>query len=163
MTTSYTPESQNPINDQMIEDKIYYLQRDVREYQENLTTEAIWLFLATLGCWSVTDKWFQLFAFILPGVVFGSRVRNHFIEERLDTMPFLERVKILKARIEQMSSTEDRRKEHLSSNLEKLQTNELSPRAIVGRGGFILLTCWLFYCFSLAYKVLLTLVSKSTC
>jgi hypothetical protein len=144
------PEPQNPINYQRIEDKIYALQRDIREYRKNLNTEAIWLFLATLGCWSVTDKWFQIFALMLTIFLFGSRMKNRLIETKLDTMPFSERVKTLKARIEQMSSTEDRRKEHLSSNLEKLQTNELSKPASVERGG-VFLSCWLFYCFSLIY------------
>jgi hypothetical protein len=168
MTISSTPESQNPINYQRIEDKIYAFEWDVREYQKNLETEGIWLFLATLGCWSVTDKWFQFFAFILTVVVFSSRVRNRLIETKLDTMPFPERMETLKDRIEQMSSTEDwpkGRKERLSSRLEKLQTNNLSMLAGVGRSR-VFLSCWFFYGFSLFYwlcKVLLTIASKSTC
>jgi hypothetical protein len=151
MTISSTLESQNPINYQRIEDKIYALQRDAREYQKNLNTEAIWLFLATLGCWSVTNKWLQLFALILTIFLFGSRMKNGLREKKLDTMlPFAERARTLKDRIEQMSSTEDWRKERLFSILEELQTNELSTRAKVERN-WVFIICWLFYGISLFY------------
>ncbi|ELL9332458.1 hypothetical protein RX455_004262 [Vibrio fluvialis] len=40
------------------------------EYDKNLNTQGIWLFLATLGCWSVPEGGLRIVAFLITFLIF---------------------------------------------------------------------------------------------
>ncbi|WP_254868989.1 hypothetical protein [Vibrio hepatarius] len=47
-----------------------------------LNLEAIWLFVATLGCWSVDQKYVQMLAILLVLVFFSAKVAK---DQKYDT------------------------------------------------------------------------------
>ena len=53
-------------------EKIKAFEKQLPIYRETLNTEGIWLFLATLGCWSVTEFSLQLFAICITIFLFIS-------------------------------------------------------------------------------------------
>ena len=61
MTTSETAIG----NHGSIEEELFALRQYINEYRTALNTEGIWLFLATLGCWSVTNIFLPFGAFAL--------------------------------------------------------------------------------------------------
>lgn len=66
--------SQEKSND--IKEKIHSLDLSISNYWQILNQEGIWLFLATLGAWSVSEVTLQYSAAILIFVIFASRVYN---------------------------------------------------------------------------------------
>jgi hypothetical protein len=64
--------------------KINELSEDMQSSTKRLDEKSIWLFLSTLGCWSVTIGWVQLFAmavvlfFLIDHVVDGNFKKKSF-------------------------------------------------------------------------------------
>lgn len=51
--------------------------KNIDEYRRALQTESVWLFLAVLGCWSVSsNSYIQTFAFLITIAFFGIRVAS---------------------------------------------------------------------------------------
>jgi hypothetical protein len=109
-------------NQYEIENKILELQQDVREFWATLNEQGIWLFLATLGCWSVTDQKIQRFAILAIIIIFGETTTN-ILKNCLKGSTFNKRAEKIKQSIEKISSAEDWRNEHMSE-LSELQKNE---------------------------------------
>lgn len=65
----------------MQHDKIEAIKNQINEYENHidtywssLNTEGVWLFLATLGCWSVNHAESQLFAIVIAVILFSYRI-----------------------------------------------------------------------------------------
>jgi hypothetical protein len=50
--------------------------KNIEEYRRALEAESVWLFLAILGCWSVSDFHIQLFAFCVTALFFCIQVSS---------------------------------------------------------------------------------------
>lgn len=48
----------------MIDEQIQELSRDIEEWHERVNTHGIWMFLATLGCWGVSQTFLRIIALI---------------------------------------------------------------------------------------------------
>lgn len=78
------------MSENIVSTKERKLQNEIKSYDDNidqyrlaLTTESIWLFLATLGCWSVNSgSYLQTLAFIVTLIFFTSRVLAHLKENK---------------------------------------------------------------------------------
>ncbi len=149
MSTSQTPETQIAIGShRTIEAELSALQLHVVEYRKALNDEAVWLFLATMGCWSVTNGIIQFVALGLAVLLFGNRMANRSIDNR----SYAKLVKTIERRIEQVVPEEDSRKARLF-DLATLQRNEMSAlRSLKSAWPFLL--CWLFFGATLLYTVL---------
>jgi hypothetical protein len=122
-----------------IESEMSALEQHITEYRAALNQEGIWLFLATLGCWSVTHPLLQFFAFALALVLFGHRVIKRVGEKR----SFSKLVKAIEERITTILPDGDSQKARLY-DLAAFQGRELSAlNSLRTTGDFLL--CWLFY------------------
>ena len=65
-----------------VEAELEALQHEIRFYRKTLNNEAVWLFLATLGCWSVSNLVLQLVAYMIVVGLFGRRVSEQTRETR---------------------------------------------------------------------------------
>ena len=52
------------------------LEIDVKQHHLRLETKSVWLFLATLGCWSVGNNYIQLMAYVITLVLFGKTISS---------------------------------------------------------------------------------------
>jgi hypothetical protein len=86
-------------NQYEIENKILELQQDVREFWATLNEQGIWLFLATLGCWSVTDLTTKRLAFVATFFIFYETT-NNILKPFLKGSSFVKRAKKIKQSIE---------------------------------------------------------------
>lgn len=50
------------------------LKNRVKKYNTNLNESGIWLFLATLGCWSVEGEWLQYIAVLTTVLIFAHKL-----------------------------------------------------------------------------------------
>lgn len=57
-----------------IQVKIEQFEKHIGAYHHSLGMEGIWLFLATLGCWSVNEHMIQILALLISIGLFGFRV-----------------------------------------------------------------------------------------
>jgi hypothetical protein len=140
MNNSYSLESQVPIEHRLtVEEEISTFQRDLLKYRKVLNDESVWLFLATLGCWSVTNGILQFVALIVTLIIFFKRRANL----SKDIRTFSEWIKMIKERIAQTSLPEDTKKARLL-NLEAFQRKEISHLTFIKRN-WMFLVCWTFY------------------
>jgi hypothetical protein len=58
-----------------INKKIAELKDEVIKHHSRLGTESTWLFVASIGCWSITVQWVQILAM---GIIFYFLFRNVF-------------------------------------------------------------------------------------
>lgn len=128
-----------------VEEEISSLQQHISTYRATLNQEGVWLFLATLGCWSVTASSLKFLAFALAAFLFGHRFTNQLSE----TASFSQMVKRLQERISTSLPDNDSRKARLY-DLSEIQRNELSTLNSL-RNTWVFLLCWLFWGGSLLY------------
>ena len=145
---SLPPQDKNLIGSHLtIEEELAALQVHVAEYRKALNDEAVWLFLATLGCWSVTNGLFQFASLGLAVMLFGKRMTDRFIDNR----SFTKLVKTIEQRIAQVVPIEDSRKARLF-DLAAFQKNEMSVLQSL-KGAWAFLLCWLFFGTTLLYTL----------
>lgn len=149
MNTPHSPQSQTLIGSHLtIEAELNALQLHVVEYRKVLNDEAVWLFLATLGCWSVTNGILQFIALGLAVLLFGSRIASRSI----DTRSYSKLVTAVECRIGEIVPAEDSRKARLY-DLATFQRIEMSTlRTLKSSWPFLL--CWLFFGGTLLFTVL---------
>ena len=70
------------LNSELIKQKLNEFDAHIDQYRKSLNTEAVWLFLATLGCWSVTHIPSQIFAIFITFILFTHRVYSQFGDKR---------------------------------------------------------------------------------
>jgi hypothetical protein len=88
------------------EEELRKLEERVISYDQNVNNSGIWLFLATLGCWSVEDPNFRTLA-----VVFTFLIFSHQLISRLDSFkPFEMDVKKIENKINSSNLTADKKK-----------------------------------------------------
>lgn len=133
-----------------IEAEMSALQQHITDYRAALNQEGVWLFLTTLGCWSVSNHILQFFAFFLAVILFGERTTKRFKETR----SFSKLVKAIEDRIAQSLPEGDSRKARLY-DLAAFQKIELSTlNSLKNVKVFVL--CWLFYGASYLYVMFYT-------
>jgi hypothetical protein len=140
-------------NDQIILELDAFVAR-VDRYQESLNTEGVWLFLATLGCWSVSNKLAQLIALSITFFLFSYRI---YKKSELKTT-FGSATSQLRRLISSAELPEDARKARLY-DLDQIVKGRLSLRSHARRT-FVFLVCYLFLAVTfLAYFDLLPAAS----
>ncbi|ELB2807855.1 hypothetical protein ACOGST_004642 [Vibrio alginolyticus] len=90
-----------------------------------LNLEAIWLFVATLGCWSVDQKHVQMLAILLVLVFFSAKVAK---DQKYDTT-FARMLKDIRNDIEESILEGDSKKARLHE-LEEINNNLLGLKSI---------------------------------
>jgi hypothetical protein len=78
----YPIEAPDPIDRFSIEQDIYAFKQGIRLHRQALNDEAVWLFLSTLGCWSVTNKTLQPLAYALALFLFVHRMKLRSKEDQ---------------------------------------------------------------------------------
>lgn len=104
-----------------IEEKLEEFKAHIDSYRDSLNTEGVWLFLATLGCWSVTNQALQLLAFLITGALFAHRVYSKLSDRR----PFSRIVAELEGLIKMESLPTDTQKARLY-DLQIIQKDRLA-------------------------------------
>lgn len=129
-----------------VDEEIDALKRHVQGYRRALDSEGVWLFIATLGCWSVTNEKLQFIAFIVAGMLFGERMAKRSSENR----SFSKLVEKVEERIGELLPEGDARKARLY-DLVEFRKSELSVLKSV-RHNKVFFVCWLFYGASLIFE-----------
>lgn len=65
-----------------IKKKLTDYEAHIDAYRASLNSEGVWLFLATLGCWSVGDAPSQLYAIAITFVLFSHRIYSKLSDKR---------------------------------------------------------------------------------
>lgn len=128
-----------------MKDAINNIQVDIVAWRNTLDHEGVWLFLTTLGCWSVPEGWLRYVAFIIAMVLFFwriSRVRN-------DRRPFDKRISELENQVKDSLGDSDQGKA-LLYDLIQLRKTHLSW-ASFKRSGLVYFMCSVFWMLSIAY------------
>lgn len=128
-----------------IEVELKVLQQNINEYRKALNGEGVWLFLATLGCWSVTNLPLQFVSFLLALIVFGDRMAKRYKESR----SFSKMVRELENRISQSLPEGDSQKARLY-DLAIIKQEEMSTLNSL-KNTKVFLLCWFFWGASLVY------------
>jgi len=131
---------------------IWALEQHITNYRKGLNDEGIWLFLTTLGCWSVTNQVLQFFAFVLTAMLFGFRLKKSTQEPRT----FKTLIQTIEARIDSTELTEIA-KQKLRQRLKNTQTGTLSYHRTFKEGGVFLL-CWLFFSLTVSSQLFPTVL-----
>lgn len=131
-----------------LEASLAALREHVKSYRTALADEGVWLFLATLGCWSVGNNVLQFCAFGLAGVMFAERVATRVREKRSSS----ELARAVELRIATAAGLPEERSQRLNELLE-LRRRELNALTAFRHGKTFLLA-WLFYGSSFVHSVL---------
>lgn len=83
--------------------------KHIDDYRVTLNKEGVWLFLATLGCWSVQQKWLQLIAILISFLLFSHRIFSNISDKRA----FSKKVKDLEDNIKNKIEPGDTQKARL--------------------------------------------------
>lgn len=71
------------LKESKLKEEIHDYNQNIDQYRQALQTQSVWLFLAILGCWSVTSgTHIQLFAFVITFIFFILRVVSHLGEKK---------------------------------------------------------------------------------
>ena len=128
-----------------IENDIKNFHQHVITHREIFNYEGIWLFLATLGCWSVPGFFLKIVAFLITLGLFAINT-----DKKLSVIGFLPRDETIKQIREQVNelSVPASSKHKLNERLDKLQQEELMSSSALKKGLPFLLS-WGFYGISL--------------
>lgn len=74
--------------------------KHIDKYRVALNKEGVWLFLATLGCWGVGQRWFQLIAILISFMLFTYRLFSNTSDKRAFSKKAKEIEHGIKSRIE---------------------------------------------------------------
>ena len=127
-----------------ISSQILDFKNHIKQYQETINTEGIWLFLAVLGCWGVSDEAMQKTAFILTMIIFLFRV----YQKLEDTRSFKEIYLDIEEQINESNLNEDIKKARLY-DLNRIKTKSLRFSRIV-KSSSIFIICFVYTVFSMA-------------
>ncbi|OOE65896.1 hypothetical protein BZG20_10930 [Salinivibrio sp. IB868] len=106
-------------------ERIEDLKSQISSRYNILNLEAIWLFVATLGCWSVDQKYVQMLAILLVLVFFSAKVAK---DKKYDTT-FARMLKDIRNDIEGSILEGDSKKARLHE-LEEINNNLLGIKSI---------------------------------
>lgn len=111
-----------------ISNSIDILRDNINDHYKRLDSEAIWFFLATLGCWSVSVYWIQLLAMV---IVFYFLFTQVFREHEYNRS-FGQRVDALRSKIEN-SGFEETEKDRLVGKLSRMSDEYLPIKKTVSK------------------------------
>jgi hypothetical protein len=116
----------------MIKNELKSLEEDILAWHNILNREGIWLFLATLGCWSVPEGWLRFSAFIIIVFFFVWRANSY----RNDMRSFPHRFDELKQKITNEIEGETKRNE-LFDELQTLRKRNESLKGMKDAGPYV--------------------------
>jgi hypothetical protein len=116
----------------------------IQQYQETINTEGIWLFLAVLGCWGVTDEAMQKTAFIVTMIIFAFRV----YQKLEDTRSFREIYLYIEEQVKDSNLDEDLKKARLY-DLNRVKNKNLRFSKLL-KSSSIFIICFVYTIFSMA-------------
>lgn len=130
------------------QEKINNLEVYVLEHYENLNLHAIWLFVASLGAWSISIPHIKIAAIAIIFYLFFTKV----FENRSDKRPFKKMFSELREEVESSSLVGDARKARF------YEINEIERQLLSLKGTIVLapkfLICYSFWCVSFYYFVM---------
>lgn len=118
--------------------QIHDLELNVHSYWQILNQEAIWLFLATLGVWSVDHDHLQTVAYILTFILFIHRIYLRTREGGFYTTQITE----IEANIKELVTDSDAFKAR-TFDLDKIKQKLKGTKSI--KGSYIYVICGMFY------------------
>lgn len=131
---------------EVIKNEIENLSHNIDHYTQTLNTQGIWLFIVTLGCWSVDQLAYQMVAFSISVIIFGHRFYGALKEKR----PFNKVKKEIEKSIKNTLLEDDSKKARLFElrelSDEKLRVTKLIPATSI----FIL--CYIFLVLSMVNR-----------
>lgn len=122
--------------------KIDILRNDIARHLQVLNIEAIWLFLATLGCWSVDIEWVRILAVGIVFVLFFYKV----YENKKDDRSWGQRINQILEEIKLSNIDEDFKKARMY-DLDIIKKDKLSFKNIYKTTPTFLI-CYLFWIIS---------------
>ncbi len=108
-------------DDVVLKNSLNRFSEGIDRYRETLNQEGVWLFLATLGCWSVQGDWTVLIALLLTFALFSYRVYGRVEYRRT----FAASLRDLRAEVASSSLAEDMKKDRLR-DIQQLESTKLS-------------------------------------
>lgn len=114
----------------------------IREYRVIINGEAVWLFLATLGCWGVSGTLPQFVALCITLVLFLRQATDKVSDKR----SFAKMIQDVRDRIDSELLEADARKARLYDLLD-IQKTELATIVSIKRT-WVFVVCWAFYILS---------------
>ena len=116
-----------------IQSELVSFETRINEHHDKLNQEAIWLFVATLGTWSVKPFLLQLFALFIVLYFYYKKVFN----QPKSFEPFPTRLVKLKLQVEE-SSLNETEKKALYFDLNELERKLLKFKSVVSKTPFFL-------------------------
>ena len=102
--------------------KIMFLLRQIDDYWKSLNIEGVWLFVTTLGCWSVSEKSLCIFALFISAAIFVIRIYVRLpIKET-----FLSQIEELQSSVKGSAEVEDSVKNQYIVEIENIKNKKLS-------------------------------------
>jgi hypothetical protein len=129
-----------------IEGDIEALQTLMSTHHMALNNEGIWLFISTLGCWSVSIAILQLIAYFLVLFIFGERMVKRS-KRPMETRSFFTLIEGIEVRVKESLPEGDIQKARLY-DLSKLR--EKLSVVNTFRSTKVFMICWLYYAVSVA-------------
>lgn len=132
------------IKNEEIKQKLAAYEAHIDAYRASLNTEGVWLFLATLGCWSVSHKPFQLYAIVITFILFSHRIYSKLSDKRPFSSITNDLEKIIKTELEEGDTQKARLRDLDQIRDVKLSTNShLKSTAIfLLCYSFLIVTLW---------------------
>ncbi|ELB2152626.1 hypothetical protein QNS29_004828 [Vibrio parahaemolyticus] len=90
-----------------ISDYLDSFSKYLTKYDENLNTQGIWLFLATLGCWGVPEGWLRVTAFSITFFIFFNNLFMVWKEEK-EHVTFKMGFAKVERKVDELESASDR-------------------------------------------------------
>ena len=124
--------------------KVDDIRNRIIAHQENIEINAAWLFVATLGCWSISEKHIKFIAVLLILYLFIRLVFGNKKAQAVDKI-----LKEIKSEIEESEINEDSKKARYF-DIEQISKELLSYKAIPKRAPQFLV-CYAFWAISFMY------------
>jgi hypothetical protein len=116
-------------------------------YWSSLNKEGVWLFLATLGCWSVSHIFIQTYAIMITFILFSYRIYSKFN----DITPLYSMRRSLEEKIKNELEESDTKKARLH-DLYKIKDKKLSTLNTL-KSTFIFLICYSFLIITFYFNI----------
>lgn len=130
--------------------KISEYQSSIDSYRASLNTEGVWLFLATLGCWSVSHQLSQLIAIAITFILFSHRVYSKMTNKKT----FNSTTKELEKEIDKLLEAGDTKKARLY-DLYQIRDVKLATINHL-KSTMIFLLCYFFLAITLWHSITMT-------
>ncbi|WP_090143339.1 hypothetical protein [Limnohabitans sp. DM1] len=130
-------------NNEAIKKKLKEFEDHIDAYRGALNTEGVWLFLATLGCWSVGHAPSQLYAITITFILFSHRIYSKLHDKR----PFSSIIKDLEKIIKKELENGDTQKARLH-DLHQIRDIKLATKSQL-KSTIIFLLCYSFLALTL--------------